>query len=113
MRGQCALLLAALAWGCSGDEERPPELVGTGVDNPKTCSQIRTGTPQKGRVVLSGEVARCEPDGLACALNDVSSFGGVCDPQKAVEASCEQAFWILTCVERPDAGAPLDAGGAD
>ncbi len=113
MRSQCAVLVAALAWGCSGDEERPPELVTTGVENPKTCSQIRGGAPEKGRVLLSGEVARCEPDGLACALDDVSAFDGVCEPEKAAEGSCEQAFWILTCEERPEAGAPKDAGSTD
>ena len=80
---------------------------------PRPAARSGGGTPEKGRVLLAGEVARCEPDGLACALDDVANFDAVCDAQKAVEASCEQAFWILTCVERPDAGAPKDAGGAD
>jgi hypothetical protein len=91
---------------CSVEERRPDGLQPFPVDDSKTCSQVRSGSAQKGRVLVAGEIARCFPDGLSCALDDVSAFDGVCDAQMAVEARCEQGFWILTCTDRPEAGSP-------
>ncbi|HMR12001.1 MAG TPA: hypothetical protein PKA88_39740 [Polyangiaceae bacterium] len=101
-----ASLTALLLLHCSGEEQRPKELLPFPIDNSKSCSQVRGGSAQKGRVIVDGEIARCFPDGLACAVDDVSAFDGVCDGEKAVEARCEQGFWALTCTDRGDSGTP-------
>ncbi|MEZ4223037.1 MAG: hypothetical protein R3B13_18990 [Polyangiaceae bacterium] len=98
-----ALLLGTSA--CGGEEDRPAELTPSTALNPRSCGEVRQGSPQEGRVRVAGELAQCEPDGLRCALADVGAFAGSCASGTQPEALCDQMRWVITCVT-----APADAG---
>ncbi len=109
------LLAAAMAFGCSNSQEHPPEYTAPGIDNPRSCSEVRKGSTDGNQLLVDGVPANCPTSGLICPLQGASGFDGFCSGNDVPVGLCQSTQWALGCVPEPDAGAQdaaQDSGGA-
>lgn len=91
-----AALACALALGCQGEEEHPPEYRPP-YRKPLSCAELR----QSGFPLSVDQEPACAADGLTCPL---SSDAG-CDAGEPL-ARCINKTWVLGCSANADAASP-------
>ena len=88
-----AWAMVLVAWGCGGEDERPPRLEPRPQPHPFSCAEIQGGMIREDGVVLvAGSEAACAADGLECPLfSDTSCDGGL------HVAHCAAGLWLALC----------------
>jgi hypothetical protein len=102
---RCASFAMAIGSAhCGSELEIPPPYTPPAVDNPRSCSDLRTrGVLAGNEFSIDGKRANCAAEGLECVLQ-ADEVLRQCDAGGA-SATCAGKVWRLRCDVTRDAGA--------
>lgn len=103
-------MFALFLCACGSDEfDVPKPYSGSLPKNPRSCADVRDqGEATASEVSIDGITAECVGEGVACSVDGLPGFSGVCF-SGVPNAVCEKQRWTLKCDLDGGSTTPVDA----